>query len=290
MNISGFNFPEENSELQCEIFVHIFYGGIVRLKIELHTRDTKRFPFNYHYQFSSAIYLLLKFGSPEFSDFLHNIGYKLNGKPYKLFSFAVKFENYKTTSNEILLESPRIHLSITSPKIDEFIKNFVIGSFERTFFYLSFGGDEHKLLINNMELLPEPEIKDEMRFTLNNPMVLSTVKEYKGKLSPYYLRPEDKDDINRILTGNLRSKFELVTQKNSKGNIELEWDEEYLRKHPRVTKKITINEHGRYPVDVIGIQAPFKIKGDPELIRIGYQCGFGEKNSMGFGMAEVVFS
>ncbi len=268
----------------------------MRLKIELHASNLKSFPFNYHYQFSSAIYLLLKFGSHEFSDFLHNIGYKLNGKPFKLFSFAIKFENYKTNSHEINLESPKIYLTVTSPKIDEFIKNFVIGSFERTFFYLSFGGDEHKLLIKNMELIPEPTFTNEMKFTLSSPMVLSTVKEFKGKLSPYYLRPEDEEDINRLLTNNLTNKYELIhnsngKQRNKNNNIvKLIFDKEYLERHPRVTKKITINEYGRFPVDVIGIQAPFKIEGNPELIKVGYECGFGEKNSMGFGMAEVINS
>lgn len=262
----------------------------MRLKIELHSNNTKRLPFNYHYQFSSAIYLLLKFGSPEFSDYLHNIGYKLNGKPYKLFTFSLKFEKYTTNQNEILLESPRLYLTVSSPKIDEFIKNFVIGSFERTFFYISFGGDEHKFLIKNMELLPEPEFSGEMSFILTSPMVLSTVKEYNGKLSPYYLRPDEKDEINRILTNNLRNKFELINQKTSTGSVEIEWDENYIKRHPRITKKITINENGRFPVDVIGIQSPFTIKGDIELIKTGYRCGFGEKNSMGFGMAEVANS
>lgn len=262
----------------------------MRLKIELHTNQTKKLPFNYHYQFSSAIYLLLKFGSPEFSDYLHNIGYKLNGKQYKLFTFSLKFEKYTTNQNEILLESPRLYLTISSPKIEEFIKNFVVGSFERTFFYISFGGDEHKFLIKNMELLPEPEFSDEMSFILNSPIVLSTVKEYNGKLSPYYLRPDEKDEINRILTNNLRNKFELINQKTSTGSVEIEWDENYIKRHPRITKKITINENGRFPVDVIGIQSPFTIKGDIGLIKTGYRCGFGEKNSMGFGMAEVANS
>lgn len=260
----------------------------MRLKIELHANSTKTIPFNYHYQFSSAIYLLLKFGSPEFSDFLHNIGYKLNGKPYKLFTFSLKFEKYKTNHTEIILESPRLHLTVSSPKIDEFIKNFVVGSFERTFFYISFGGNEHKFLIRNMELLPEPEFSEQMYFSLNSPVVMSTVREHNGKPSAYYLRPDDKDEINRLLSNNLRNKFELLNGKSSDGTVEIEWDTEYLKKHTRITKKITINEFGRNPVDIIGIQAPFQIKGDVDLIKTGYQCGFGEKNSMGFGFAEVV--
>lgn len=260
----------------------------MRLKISLSISELKPISFNYHYQFSSAIYLLLKFGSPEFANFLHDIGYKLNGKQYKLFTFALKFEKYKTTQKEIILESPNVNLFVTSPKIDEFIKNFVIGSFERTFFYISIGGNEYKFLIRNMELLPEPEFKNEMSFTMISPMVLSTVKEANGKLLTYYLRPEDIKDINRILTQNLRNKYRLINNRTSSGEVKISWDEDYLKRHSRLTKKITINEYGLSPVDVIGIQAPFKISGDPELIQVGYQCGVGEKNSMGFGMIELI--
>jgi len=263
-------------------------GAFVRLKIKLYAKDNKIIPYNYQYQFSSALYLLLKFGSKEFSEFLHNQGYKLNGKPYKLFSFAVQFEQFTSQKNYITLESPYLYLYVSSPIVDEFIKNFVIGTFERTFFYFSSGGNEIKFLINNMELLPQPDFETETKFKLLSPLVLSTVKEYNGKLSPYYLRPEDKVDINRILTNNLLNKYELVNNRKTDGKVELEWDENYLRKHPRITKKVTINEHGRNPVDVVGVVAPFKLKGDKELMKIGYECGFGEKNSMGFGMAEVI--
>ncbi|RLF81520.1 CRISPR-associated endoribonuclease Cas6, partial [Thermococci archaeon] len=31
----------------------------------------------------------------------------------------------------------------------------------------------------------------------------------------------------------------------------------------------------------------FKAYGDGELIKVGYQAGFGEKNSLGFGMVKV---
>ncbi|MHA1827019.1 MAG: CRISPR-associated endoribonuclease Cas6, partial [Candidatus Heimdallarchaeaceae archaeon] len=31
----------------------------------------------------------------------------------------------------------------------------------------------------------------------------------------------------------------------------------------------------------------FKAYGDDELIKVGYQAGFGEKNSLGFGMVKV---
>jgi CRISPR-associated endoribonuclease Cas6 len=36
------------------------------------------------------------------------------------------------------------------------------------------------------------------------------------------------------------------------------------------------------------MEAPFTITADPQLIQLGYECGFGENNSAGFGMVEVV--
>ena|GEM_PF-6212384 len=38
------------------------------------------------------------------------------------------------------------------------------------------------------------------------------------------------------------------------------------------------------------ILAPFTARGPVELLQIGYEAGFGEKGSMGFGMAEVAGS
>lgn len=84
------------------------------------------------------------------------------------------------------------------------------------------------------------------------------------------------------------NKFELINRISpSSDSLEFIWDQEYLSNHKRITKKITINENAINSVDIIGMQAPFKIKGNPNLIKVGYECGFGEKNSTGFGMAEI---
>ena len=41
-------------------------------------------------------------------------------------------------------------------------------------------------------------------------------------------------------------------------------------------------------IKIRGVVSPFHVIGAPELIHIGYECGFGDKNSMGFGMADVL--
>jgi CRISPR-associated endoribonuclease Cas6 len=244
---------------------------------------------NYNYQVSSAIYNLLRFGSPEFSSFLHNIGFRIDGKSYKLFSFALRFDKIKVENNYINLLTPKAELYITSPLIESFIKNFVIGTFENKVIQITDKQRTIDFKIVTAEILPDPVFSNKMKFLLLSPMILSTVKEYNGKLNQYYLRPEDNVDIKRILTKNLLNKKGLLNRNQViDGYCNLTWDEDFLKKNKRVTKKITINENGIYPIDVIGIQAPFTLEADPELIKAGYECGFGEKNSMGFGFAQLI--
>ncbi|NWF88924.1 MAG: CRISPR-associated endoribonuclease Cas6 [Ignavibacteriaceae bacterium] len=262
----------------------------MRLRVYLTAERNSILSPNYNYPLSAAIYNLLRFGSPEFSQFLHDIGFRQNGRTYKLFCFALKFEEIQVEYGAIKMIAPNANLYITSPLIDDFVKNFVIGTFEQQKINLYSNYRTTEFRIKQVELVPETEILETNKFLLHSPMVLSTVKvNDNGKTLQYYLRPEDKAEINRILTANLLNKYKLIWGKELKAEpLELKWDENYLRKFKRVTKKITINESDKNAVDVIGIQAPFTLKGNPELIKVGYECGFGEKNSMGFGMAEVV--
>lgn len=262
----------------------------MRLKLSITAESDSILSPNYNYPLSAAIYNLLRFGSPEFSKFLHDIGFKFNGRTYKLFCFALRFDQIIIDFGQIKMVSPKANLYITSPLIDDFIKNFVIGTFEqqKIQIYSNYRTTEFK--IKQVELLPEVNFSDEMKFLLHSPMVISTVRtDSNGKSVQYYLRPDDKKEINRILTTNLINKYKLINNREiCADELDLQWDQNYLSKHNRITKKVTINENDKNSVDVVGIQAPFTLRGNAELIKVGYMCGFGEKNSMGFGFAEVV--
>jgi CRISPR-associated endoribonuclease Cas6 len=50
----------------------------------------------------------------------------------------------------------------------------------------------------------------------------------------------------------------------------------------RIHKLITYKD-----TKIFCYHCPFTVEGSPELMRIGYECGFGDGNSKGFGMVEV---
>lgn len=109
-----------------------------------------------------------------------------------------------------------------------------------------------------------------------------------GKLSPYYFRIND-DGLIENLKQNLLRKYSLLYDKDLVLNeFEFEFDEDYIKKRNGVVSKlITIAEGSKYESKIKGIMCDFKIKTNPELIKVGYECGFGGKNSMGFGFVEV---
>lgn len=249
---------------------------------------------NYFYPLSAAVYQVLRFSSPQFSEFLHDIGFNLNGKKYKLFSFALRFEKMKFVNGEIQLLNPDSYLYITSPLIDTFIQDFVAGTFEKQKIEVAASGRKAVFKIRQIESLPEIEIKNEMHLKLLSPIVLSTKKIYNEKLKPYYFRYNDNlEEMNRIFNNNLKNKYELVNNKSSIGKeVRFEWDNNYIDKmalmKKRLTKKQTIKSGTSEQTEIIGNLIPFKVNGDVDLIRTGYETGFGEKNSLGFGLAELI--
>ncbi|MER3523977.1 MAG: hypothetical protein C4326_07890 [Ignavibacteria bacterium] len=54
-----------------------------------------------------------------------------------------------------------------------------------------------------------------------------------------------------------------------------------------VSKLITIQQGHDDETKVRGFMCPLMIKGNPELIRLAYESGLGEKGSLGFGFIEL---
>jgi len=261
----------------------------MRLKFTLRSAS-KSINANFYYHLSSAIYDMLKMGSPEFSQFLHNKGYQLEtGKNYKLFAFGVEFSKIKVVKDIFYFEDPTTTLYISSPKAEEFITTFVTGTLRKSIFKVGTIDRYTTFIIEEIAGMGEPEFYDSMDFRLLAPMVISKPVEYNGKQSTRFLRPFEEEEASRILSQNLINKHLLITGEDltGKASVVLEWDKDYIRRRDRVTKKITINPNSPKATDVIGILAPFKITGDVRLIKAGYDCGFGNKNSMGFGLAQI---
>lgn len=250
-------------------------------------------PVNYFHLLGASIYHNLHLGSPAFSRFLHDTGYKFEGKTYKMFTFALLLKKVRVEMNKLVLLSPDAELVISCCGIDEFIKTYLLGIMQKGRLEITSPFGTNNFTIENIHEAQEPLFSSEMRFTPLSPLVFSTGRQFNGKLSQYYLRAEDLDDINRVLNRNLQNKFGVLSKdfNNEKHPLVLEWDKEYIKmqlsRGRKLTKKVTLMGANNQPIDVIGLNIPFIVKGDPESIKILYHAGFGEKNSSGFGCVKT---
>ena len=102
----------------------------------------------------------------------------------------------------------------------------------------------------------------------------------------HYNDPEFSDSIRGILLAKYE-RWKGKTPNDTRFRITL--DEKYVqRRRGRISKLVTFHEGESDEKKVKAIVSPFEVEGNPELIWLGYVSGFGEKNLLGFGCADVV--
>ena len=263
----------------------------MRITLELsHRKRTVTLPINNSHLISSLIYNIVDKSSSEYAERLHNQGYRLQNRAFKLFTFSplypgnrrkwVMHENGTMSTAEALL-----HVTISSPK-EEFIEHLVIGLLHEPYVWI---GNE-RFRVETVRKLDQPELTGDMEFIMLSPLVCTTKRE--PDQYPQYLYPGDQE-FERVLLENLCRKYQALHGRSfscESGQFDFAIDEAYVeRMHGKVQKLITLKEGRSDETKIKGTLAPFRLRAPRELMEIGYECGFGEKNSMGFGMVKPYF-
>lgn len=237
-------------------------------------------PLSYQYELAGYIYHTLAKGNEEYANWLHENGFSLEGKQFRLFSFSnllVDNIGIDTKKGRLLLQSDEAFLQISflpERSTEEFIK----GVFSEQVFAI---GDVHsrvQFTVRQVQALPMADFNGELRGRTLSPMCLST-KTDEGKL--HYYAPNEALAGQTIVT-NLIRKYEAFYQQKYTGSTEFEWK---CLSEPK-SKLLTMKVGTLQQTKVKAYHCTFLLKADNELLRIGYECGLGEKNSMGFGMVE----
>lgn len=250
----------------------------MRMKLILSAvRQATTLPLNYNHAIAALIYSTLGQASAEFTARLHDEGYSADGRQFRLFTFSrISARRSRAAGDRMILEDPAISLQISSP-VEEFVEHFVAGLFQREMFRIAGAG----FRLEQAETLAPPVFEEQMRFRALSP-VTETVSE--GNRHPRFLSPED--DWSEVIGRNLLRKYEaLHGHAPADARLRWRWDEEYLAETARRGRRASVLVDVR-DTKVRGWLAPFTVEGSSELIEMGYEAGFGARNSMGFGMAE----
>ena len=250
----------------------------MRIQIQADVGDGITLPINYNHLLAGVIYRFLAESDPEYASFLHEEGYRAAEKRFKLFTFSqLMAERRRITGDKIHFRSP-LTWYVSSP-VERFLSHFADTLLTEG--RLSLG--HHHLQVKDVTIPRIPRFRPEMRFRCLSPITMSTKRERDGKRAMHYCLPDDPA-LSDLIRQNLIRKHEAILGRAPHDDtLTFAFDKAYIdRRQGRVTRLIDYKG-----IKIRGIMCPFRVSGSIPLIQIGYKCGFGDKNSAGFGMAEI---
>jgi len=265
----------------------------LRILITAISEQPSFFPYNYQYALHSAIYFLMHESSAEYSDFLHDNGYVKDGinKKFKFFSFSKLKFFPKKRDREGFYNVKKIQFVFTS-SMDESLKHLVLGIFSNQKIKLMLNGQKCIFTIVNVDIQPEPIFSNREKFICLSPIAVTTIKiDENGKRKQHFLNymiSEERDHFIDNLKKNLINKYETINNikyQNLNYPFNFNFDINYITKRKGNISKLM---EFKNRIKIKAMEAPFSIEADPELIKLGYECGWGEKNSAGFGCVEQI--
>ena len=256
--------------MQILPFVKIL-GKNMRLKIRHKIPQGQELvlPNSYHHILQSIIYTALDI-SPEFGQKLHNEGYKITNRSYKLFTFSEISGKYRI-SNGFIIFYEDVHFEVSS--VDPyFIKTLKSGLLEKGITYGHHHFDKLMLEVSD-DTIEESSIKIKMI----SPITVYATDIYTNETE--YFSPKDSS-FSEYINDNFKRKYEAYCETIPTSNIKIELLKDFTPKLKVITKY-----HDMY---IEAWRGQYVLTGERKYLDFLYQVGLGAKNSQGFGMFEVL--
>ena len=257
-------------------------------------------PINYQYPLHSWIYRTLQQAHADFSRFLHDEGYTVGHRTFKLFTFSpLRGEPYRIFRGEQRIgfygSEVRLGVSFWLPEAAE---HFIRGLFMGQQFRLGDRISQVHLEVIRIEAQSRPLFTETMRYRTLTPVVVSA--HVPGHKHAQYLPPDYPTYAERLLN-NLLHKAEAVKLNvptkevarasvadiSDKGPARLSEGWEFATLGTFRKKGITIKQHTPQQNKIIGYTYDLVLRAPPTIQQLAYYAGLGEDNSMGFGYLEA---
>jgi CRISPR-associated endoribonuclease Cas6 len=241
---------------------------------------------------------LTESSSGEYSRYLHDKGFinETVKRRFKLFTFSKLFFTPTKIQKAGFHRVKEISFIFSTP-IEQSYEHLILGLFSGQNFYLNFSGKKVNFSVTQVESLPEPQFDNECKFLCLSPIAVSTQREKEnGRLEQHYLdymNPEEREHFIENIKKNLINKYQTFYKTTYSGNaheFKFSFDVNYITKRQgKISKLLHFKKiDNNIKTKIKGFEAPFKIIADPRLIKIGYDCGFGNDNSAGLGCVEII--
>lgn len=241
----------------------------MRLLIRLVPEENAfRVPYNHQYSLQGLIYKAIFLGNPVVSQ-------ALNAKAIPpLFTYSL----FMAKERRIVKGSPFFigywHGEFTFSTPVEAIGRAVQEGLEKLGVARLWG---EKFYVDEVKELKEPSSFSGRKYSTQSPIAVTVKRKINERERTYDLGPDD-DGYMELINRNLLWKLELLGREPAgDGSVEFE----ILRK---TSKRFEVKPG----IFQVAWHLVFRAEGDEELLRTGYQAGFGEKNTIGFGLVKYL--
>jgi CRISPR-associated endoribonuclease Cas6 len=238
-------------------------------------------PINYSYALASWIYKVIGHSDERYSQFLHQEGFQVAGRRFKLFTFSqLDLRPYIIEGMHVKLRGPVIRFTLRF-LADVSLQHFIKGLFMNQTFTLYDHRYEVAFEVSGVEAKSPPLFRHTMRYQCLSPICVSRLR---SDGTTEYVHPSD-ESYGKLLTKNLYRKaaaFQLANLQGEEVAVKFR-----LLNTPR-KKGIHIKEGTENHTQVVGYLFHFELDAETELHEVGFYAGFGEKNSMGFGCVDIL--
>ena len=240
-----------------------------------------------HFPLAAFIYETVASVAPELASYLHDEGLSPGGQEDKRFKFFVfslpELPPYYFQGEQRWFEQGVMRWQISSP-LPEFIEALVtgLGAQDR----VRIGSTQ--FTVAGIEIMPAPRFTERMRFIALSPLtVATTTQAADGRRIKHYLRANE-EEFGPLVVANLLEKYRaLFGREPDHSCLSFSFDQDYIQRAGGVESKKVSRLIQYKGTRIKCYQVPFIVVGNPELIHLGWECGFGSANSQGFGMAGV---
>jgi CRISPR-associated endoribonuclease Cas6 len=228
------------------------------------------------YLFQALLYKLLP---PERAAFLHNEGYKVDGRAMKLFAMSWPLSATPPRKNKDRIEYDLPVRLVVSTPIVSTLGGLISGAF---------GNEELRIgntsvLCESVEAAPLTVTSEEVRVKTLSPITCySQMQRGDGRKYTVYFHPSSPD-FSESVHNNLVKKFRALYP-----DQELPMPEGKVEVRPlgKVREQVAkFDEKSNFPIK--GWGGEFLLKGPIPLLQAAIDCGLGAKNSGGWGCVRM---
>ncbi len=204
---------------------------------------------------------------PDYAALLHDRGYPVGGKQFKLFTFSDLSGPYEIQGKQILFPD-KLRLTVRSP--DPILIRTLLRAAAQNRSYLLCG---NPLTLEDFRVTDTPITVDTLRIRTRSPITVHiTTPEGKTR----YFSPEEPEFYEAI-SENAKAKLRAVSGMPEDFCLT-------LTPEGPVTRLVTTYK-GIY---ITGWRGTFRLSGPAPVLEFLYNTGLGDRNSQGFGMFDIL--